>query len=170
MRTKRGHRKPAAEGDPDAKSAAAADSFNQPGSPGSESFSQPPDAQAKASRTNGVDEPRKDPSNAFELYCRENRPSLTAKSKDPEDSLEDKLEQGWKDLPESEKDEFQAKFEKQKTAEPSGDKEADAADADSQKKDAGSDQGKPETQDEDVEMGNYDTEDPENTMDKDGDD
>ncbi|CAM1505492.1 Fc.00g111290.m01.CDS01 [Cosmosporella sp. VM-42] len=148
LRTKRGHKK-SMMGDGEAKGTAAS---NQAHSPTSESFSHPPDSQTKDAR-NGVSKGLKKPADAYEVYCNETRPILEAKNKDGDGdvNVEEELASGWKDLPEAEKDEFQAKFELA-TAKDSEPKEATP-----EKKDAKADDDKPQTQDEDVEMGNYDT-------------
>lgn len=67
--------------------------------------------------TNGAAKPPKRPSNAFEIYCNDTRPVLQAEHKDAitagEFRLEEELARGWKDLPEKEKEEFQARYEQQ---------------------------------------------------------
>ncbi|KAI1115070.1 hypothetical protein F5Y14DRAFT_412059 [Nemania sp. NC0429] len=67
--------------------------------------------------TNGAAKPPKRPSNAFEIYCNDTRPLLQAEHKDAitagEFRLEEELARGWKDLPEKEKEEFQARYEQQ---------------------------------------------------------
>ncbi|KAK7753443.1 hypothetical protein SLS62_004518 [Diatrype stigma] len=67
--------------------------------------------------SNGVAKPSKRPSNAFEIYCKDMRPVLQAKHKDQiaagEFRLEEELARGWKDLPESEKEEFKTRFEQE---------------------------------------------------------
>ncbi|KAH7329128.1 hypothetical protein B0I35DRAFT_419370 [Stachybotrys elegans] len=182
LRTKRGHRKPSASGEADSKSAAT----KEPGSPGSESV--PAEAKDKSSaRANGVGKAPKKPSNAFEMYCEETRPILKAKNKDGDLNIEEELARGWKDLPEAEKEEFQAKHdkemaryreEKESQSQKKETKREPDAEAEGEAEGEGEGEGeleaeagpeKPETQDEDVEMGNYDTEDQDTQMDKDGD-
>ncbi|KAI2642811.1 hypothetical protein GGS21DRAFT_193735 [Xylaria nigripes] len=67
--------------------------------------------------TNGAAKPPKRPSNAFEIYCNDTRPLLQAQHKDAiaagEFRLEEELARGWKDLPEMEKEQFQARFERE---------------------------------------------------------
>ncbi|KFA63413.1 hypothetical protein S40285_06599 [Stachybotrys chlorohalonatus IBT 40285] len=161
LRTKRGHRKTsnAGEGDtPDAKPS----NSKQPGSPGSESV--PADGKEKgAARANGVGKAPKKPSNAFELYCEEVRDDFTFKIKETDLNLEEELARGWKDLPEDLKEEFQAKHDKEM------ERYREEKEAQAQSKESQADTEKPETQDEDVEMGNYDTEDQE-TQEKEADD
>ncbi|KAI1757420.1 hypothetical protein F4782DRAFT_478526 [Xylaria castorea] len=69
--------------------------------------------------TNGAAKPPKRPSNAFEIYCNDTRPVLQAEHKDAitagEFRLEEELARGWKDLPEKEKEEFQARYERELT-------------------------------------------------------
>ncbi|KAH7162552.1 hypothetical protein B0J13DRAFT_13398 [Dactylonectria estremocensis] len=184
LRTKRGHRKSMAV-DVDAK-ATAAGSFttNQAQSPVSETGSHHADGQGKG-RANGV---TKKPVDAFEVYCTENRAALEAKKKEEEGdedlNVEEELARSWKELPDAEKEEFQTKFEQavakidekeessrsregkegdednednddKKEEEEEEEAEAEAKD-DKEKSESAE---KPQTQDEDVEMGNYDTED-----------
>ena len=145
-------------GDGEAKGTAAS---NQAHSPASESFSHPPDSQAKDAR-NGVSEGPKKPADAYEVYCNETRPILEAKNKDGDGdvNVDEELASGWKDLPEAEKEDFQAKFElaTAKEPEPEPEPELEPKEASPEKKDSKADDDKPQTQDEDVEMGNYDTE------------
>ncbi|GAW24286.1 hypothetical protein ANO14919_138690 [Xylariales sp. No.14919] len=67
--------------------------------------------------TNGSAKPPKRPSNAFEIYCNDTRPVLQAQHKDAiaagEFRIEEELARGWKDLPEKEKEEFQARYERE---------------------------------------------------------
>lgn len=183
LRTKRGHRKSAL---PDADSKAGATSFNtnQPGSPGSETFSQPPEASSKGARANGISK-SKLPADAYELYCDETRPILEAKHKDSEGDIEadfnvdDELSKKWKELSEAEQDEFQTKLEQQQakakaseskeTPAPEEEEEDDKKEEKSDDKDKNDaddkndstdkpEESRPATQDEDVEMGE-DTED-----------
>ncbi|KAJ4230066.1 hypothetical protein NW759_003427 [Fusarium solani] len=156
LRTKRGHRKSMMP-DAEAKATGGA-SFNtqNAGSPTSETFSHPPESQSKGPRANGVSKEAKKPADAFELYCSETRPALEAKHKDgdAEVDVESELARGWKELPEADRDEFQAKFE-QSQAKNSEPKETPAADKKEEEK---PEETKPAAQDEDVEMGD-DTED-----------
>ncbi|KAJ4170137.1 hypothetical protein NW754_006281 [Fusarium falciforme] len=156
LRTKRGHRKSMMP-DAEAKAPGGA-SFNtqNAGSPTSETFSHPPESQSKGPRANGVSKEAKKPADAFELYCSETRPALEAKHKDgdAEVDVESELARGWKELPEADRDEFQAKFE-QSQAKSSEPKETPAEDKKEEEK---PEETKPAAQDEDVEMGD-DTED-----------
>ncbi|KAH7170453.1 hypothetical protein EDB81DRAFT_752963 [Dactylonectria macrodidyma] len=180
LRTKRGHRKSMAV-DVDAK-ATAAGSFttNQAQSPVSETGSHHADGQGKE-RPNGVS---KKPVDAFEVYCTENRAALEAKKKEEEGeedlNVEEELARSWKELPDAEKEEFQTKFEravakideKKESSRPRESKEGDEENDDNDGKKEHEEEAeakvdkeksesaeKPRTQDEDVEMGNYDTED-----------
>ncbi|KAL2693950.1 hypothetical protein Neosp_000519 [[Neocosmospora] mangrovei] len=159
LRTKRGHRKSMMT-DADAKAAGGA-SFNtqNAGSPTSETFSHPPESQSKGPRANGVSKDAKKPADAFELYCSETRPALEAKHKDgdAEVDVESELARGWKELPEADRDEFQAKFE-QSQAKSSEPKETPAEDKKEEEEEEKPEETKPAAQDEDVEMGD-DTED-----------
>ncbi|OLN83712.1 hypothetical protein CCHL11_09752 [Colletotrichum chlorophyti] len=174
LRTKRGHRKASVLAEIESGAKASSHPLSQTAatiSPSSETFShnQGPDAGRGAdtqssARTNGVAKPPKRPGNAFDLYCADARPALEEKSKDDADiSIEEELARGWKDLPEAEKEEFQTRSEqemekyqkekdafaaKSKSAEPKGDEERDKS----------PDATRAASQDEDVEMANYDTE------------
>jgi tetratricopeptide (TPR) repeat protein len=53
----------------------------------------------------------KRPSNAFELYCEKTLPILGAEANDDSLNIKEMLAQGWKDLPNSQRDEFQRKIE-----------------------------------------------------------
>ncbi|KAL7798457.1 hypothetical protein V8C37DRAFT_367921 [Trichoderma ceciliae] len=170
LRIKKGHRKSNAPADADAKQGAAKD----PTSPTSESNSQP-----KGSRANGVSKSSKEYKAPFDLYCEEARPALEEKNKDDADvNIEEELTRAWEELPETEKEEYQAKFDQltksQEEEEEDDDDDKAAADAEDEtpKKSvkAEAETEKPETHDDDVEMSNYDTEDQETQMDKDGDD
>ncbi|KND95112.1 hypothetical protein TOPH_00549 [Tolypocladium ophioglossoides CBS 100239] len=180
LRIKRGHRKSAAN-DGDAKGGPAG-SFKEPASPTSETQSHPPESQAKRGESatgsaNGVSKPSRGATSAFDLYCIEERPNLEAKNKEDGDgdaNVDEELSRGWDELPEADKDEFRTKLEEMLAKE---EQHRDGKDAkDSNRKEGKSDgDDKPETQDEDVEMANYDTEDQdqdqdqeETQMDKDG--
>ncbi|KAM0562286.1 hypothetical protein ACHAPJ_002734 [Fusarium lateritium] len=158
LRTKRGHRK-SMMADADSKAPAGASfNTNAAGSPTSEAFSHPPEGQPKTAHANGVSkDDAKKPVDAFELFCSETRPALEDKYRDTEAdvNIEDELARCWKELPEAEKDEFEAKFDAimAKSPEP---KDTPV----SEKKDEKPSESKPATQDEDVEMGD-DTEDQE---------
>ncbi|KAI0971847.1 hypothetical protein F4678DRAFT_432272 [Xylaria arbuscula] len=69
--------------------------------------------------TNGTAKPPKRPSNAFEIYCNDTRPLLQTEHKDAiaagEFRIEEELARGWKDLAEKEKEEFQARYERELT-------------------------------------------------------
>jgi hypothetical protein len=93
-------------------------------SPASESFSQShlthlgggsSSAKANGVASSGLKPPKK-PGTAFEIYCRQTRPILEGKAKEKEDDEEPidvdaELARGWKDLPEKEREEFQARYE-----------------------------------------------------------
>ncbi len=116
----------------------------------------------------------KKPGSAFDLYCDETRESLKDEIKEGED-VEDELSSRWKDLPDSERDDYQSRadqqmadYEKDKAAyEAKAEEEADAAKEDghdkaesteSDRADAAAvDEPVPEDQQEDVEMTNYDS-------------
>jgi hypothetical protein len=126
LRIKRGHRKPSAFPNPEAPSSAAA------ATPGSTTFisqnllvhSPSSDAFSAGNKpTNGVHKGAlKKPGSAFDLYCDETRPSVKDKAKEGEaDNVEEELSRGWKDLPDTQRDEYQsraddrmAEYEKQK--------------------------------------------------------
>lgn len=159
--------------DGDAK-APATGSFttNQPPSPGSETFSHPPESQKEA-RANGVSKASsKKPADGFELYCEKARPALEAKKEEDEElNVDEELEKSWKELPDAEREEFQSKADQEAAKEKETDKDKDKdqdqdqdqdqdEEAKVQKKDDKPNGAKREA-DEDVEMGNYDTEDQE---------
>ncbi|KAJ9137253.1 Non-histone protein 10 [Pleurostoma richardsiae] len=125
-------------------------------------------APSSSSRANGVSKPPKKPVNAFELYCADARPKLLADKEEGDagsSSIEEELARGWKDLPETEKEEYQTRhdeelakyqkekeaYEKKSKAEAAEAKAADPPAAESQAEDT-------PARDEDVEMANYDTE------------
>lgn len=171
-------------GEGEGKAAGASSANAQPQSPTSESFSQPLASQAKDGEANGDSKSAKKPADAFELYCEENRAILEAKAKDGEEdvNVEDELSQGWKDLPDAERDEYQSKFEKatEKASEPKespvekkdtgadGEKaqkeekeeKESKEDKDDQddKEDKEDEEDEEDKDDEDVEMTNYDSE------------
>lgn len=146
-------------GEGEGKAQAASSTTLRAQSPASESFSHPPETQSKADQANGVSKSHKKPADAFEVYCSETRPVLEAKDKDEEGdgdgdgevNIEDELASGWKGLSAAEKEEYQAKYERA-VAEDSEPKES------SKQKTEKADEEKTPAQDEDVEMGNYDTE------------
>lgn len=109
-------------GEGEGKAAGASSANAQPQSPTSESFSQPPASQVKDGEVNGHSKSAKKPADAFEVYCEENRAILEAKNKDGDEdvNVEEELSQGWKDLPDAEREEYQSKFEKatEKASEP----------------------------------------------------
>ncbi|KAJ4008621.1 hypothetical protein NW752_009739 [Fusarium irregulare] len=153
LRTKRGHRKSMMP-DADAKTPAGASFANAAGSPTSDTFSHPPESQAKSEHANGVSShDDKKPASAFELYCMDRRPDLENKDKDGDGNMniDDELAQMWKSLPESEKEEFEARYEEIKSA------EAKKSPVPEKKEDKPS-ESKSAALDEDVEMGD-DTED-----------
>ncbi|GKT47948.1 uncharacterized protein ColSpa_08129 [Colletotrichum spaethianum] len=174
LRTKRGHRKPSVLAEIDSAAKANSRPLSQTAatiSPSSETFSHTQGGDTQASgRTNGVAKPPKRPGNAFELYCADTRPALEEKSKDDADvNVDEELARGWKDLPDGEKAEFQtrseeemAKYQKDKDAFAAKSKSAEPKDEEEREK---SPEAAPAaSQDEDVEMANYDTEEqPEDT-------
>lgn len=115
-----------------------------------------------------MSKPSKAPKSAFQLYCEEVRPGLETKHAHSDVNIDEELEKAWKDLPESEKDDYEAKLEQlQKAASEKGDAETEA-DVSSPKKDGDKTPDvKVKDDDEDVEMGNYDTEEQEAQADKD---
>lgn len=146
-------------GEGEGKASAPTVTALRPQSPASESFSHPPENQSKADQANGVSKPHKTPADAYEVYCNETRPLLEAKNKDDEGdgdgdgevNIENELASGWKGLSASEKEGYQTKYEQLVTAD-SESKEP------SKQKTGKADGEKTPAQDEDVEMGNYDTE------------
>ncbi|UNI14298.1 hypothetical protein JDV02_000942 [Purpureocillium takamizusanense] len=139
LRIKRGHRKSAVN-DADSK-AGAAGSFKEPGSPGSEAQSHPPEGQSKGSKStaNGVAKSSKKSVSAFDVYSAEKRPDLEDKNKDGDANIDEDLARDWEELPDDAKSEYRAKAKEQsrellekedsKDAEDSG-KKADKDDAD----------------------------------------
>ncbi|KAI1330328.1 hypothetical protein F5Y16DRAFT_14564 [Xylariaceae sp. FL0255] len=122
LRTKRGHRKPSpllANGGRFASDAATTGQNHTTLSPTSDTFSHARlESQKDHGRsTNGTAKPPKRPSNAFEIYCNDTRPILQAQNKEKiaagEFRLEEELARGWKDLPESEKEAFQTRYEQE---------------------------------------------------------
>ncbi|KAJ2990532.1 hypothetical protein NUW58_g2900 [Xylaria curta] len=118
LRTKRGHRKPSLLPSNDGGNTLGATLISQhltTLSPSSDGFSHSQlESQKEQGRaTNGAAKPPKRPSNAFEIYCNDTRPVLQTAHKDAiaagEFRLEEELARGWKDLPEKEKEEFQAR-------------------------------------------------------------
>lgn len=156
LRIKRGHRKSAVH-DADAKN-----SFKDPASPASESHSQRPESQPKGAKAaaNGVSKLTDPPSTAFELYCRDARPVFEAKGGEGDVNVDEELVRGWKELPEADKTELRAKAEVRTKSGKESDKERKWSGAAT----------KPDPQDDDVEMVQYDTENQETQMDKDGED
>ncbi|KAL7817052.1 hypothetical protein V8C26DRAFT_74012 [Trichoderma gracile] len=190
LRIKKGHRKSNAPADADADADAKAGSAKEPTSPASESNS-----QAKRSRPNGVAKSPQPSKTPFELYCEEARPVLEAKERDDKDeadvNIDEELKRDWEELPEAEREEWQAKADQlNKAAQEEEDKAAaEAENNDSPKKNSPKAEADPEADpeaeadadpepeaekaeahDDDVEMSNYDTEDQETQMDKDADD
>ncbi|EQK99124.1 HMG box protein [Ophiocordyceps sinensis CO18] len=170
LRIKRGHRKSTAN-DADPKMGTA-NSSKDPASPASESPSQRPESQPKGGKTasaNGVSKSSGPASSAFELYCRDARPVLEAKNETGDVNVDEELARGWEALPQSDKDELRAKLEEQaKERRDKGSKEPQESAKKERKSSAGS--AKIEPHDDDVEMIQYDTEDQDTQMDKDGDD
>ncbi|KAL2137183.1 hypothetical protein VTI74DRAFT_7730 [Chaetomium olivicolor] len=194
LRIKRGHRKPSAfpnlEATPSQNAPTPGSTFISQNllvhSPGSDAFPKQPDA---ASKTNGVDKggaPKK-PGTAFDLYCDETRPSLKDDkiAEGDNNSMEVELSRRWKDLPDTQRDEYQSRadrqmadYEKEKAAYDEAKENTTNTGAENKSAKAGDSDGKSEStererpsasaaataessasrrQDEDVEMGNYDT-------------
>lgn len=154
MRTKRGgYRKASGGADADTK----AESSQTP-------------AADKSAAANG-DKTKQVPKTARELYSDEQRPILEAKGKDGDLDIEEELTKGWEGLPDEDKQRFQTKADEQAAKAKKAEEDAEAAaGADAAKKEpADADADKAGAQDDDVEMANYDTEDQDTQMDKDGD-
>lgn len=191
MRIKRGHRKPSAF--PANLEAPSSINAATPGSttfisqnllvhsPSSDAYSAA--QQGEGGKTNGVHKgaPKK-PGSAFDLYCEDTRPSLKEKAKEG-DSVEEELSSSWKELPESQRDEYKARADrrmadyqkdkdvydaaKEKEAAAAASAKAAAAEGNDKAGSAESDQAAAEAgegreaqqqpQQEDVEMTNYDT-------------
>lgn len=101
---------------------------------------------------------------AFDLYCEKERPILEGKTKDSDINVDEELERGWRELPESDKESYRARAQDEAKETPSSPKKDDNRKPEDVKPDEG---------DEDVEMRNYDTEDaelPAEREDKDGED
>ncbi|KAI8625224.1 hypothetical protein F5Y19DRAFT_479730 [Xylariaceae sp. FL1651] len=122
LRTKRGHRKPSLLPSNDGRITPGTTFISQnltTLSPSSDAFSHSQlESQKDHGRsTNGTVKPPKRPSNAFEIYCNDTRPMLQTQHKDAiaagEFAVEQELARGWKDLPEKEKEEFQARYERE---------------------------------------------------------
>lgn len=124
LRTKRGHRKPSLLGPGEAANGPGATFINQnltTLSPSSDAFSHSHLETTRDSHagrgTNGIPKPPKRPSNAFEIYCNDTRPVLQAQHKEKiaagEFFVEEELARGWKDLPEEERKDFQARYEEE---------------------------------------------------------
>ncbi|EAQ91238.1 hypothetical protein CHGG_03173 [Chaetomium globosum CBS 148.51] len=191
LRIKRGHRKPSAF--PANLEAPSSINAATPGSttfisqnllvhsPSSDAYSAA--QQGEGGKTNGVHKgaPKK-PGSAFDLYCEDTRPSLKEKAKEG-DSVEEELSSSWKELPESQRDEYKARADrrmadyqkdkdvydaaKEKEAAAAASAKAAAAEGNDKAGSAESDQAAAEAgegreaqqqpQQEDVEMTNYDT-------------
>ncbi|KAL6867919.1 hypothetical protein J3F83DRAFT_765843 [Trichoderma novae-zelandiae] len=195
LRIKKGHRKSNAPADGDGDGDGKPGSTKEPASPASETNS-----QAKRSRPNGVAKSPQPSKTPFELYCEEARPVLEAKERDDKDeadvNIDEELKRDWEELPEAEREEWQAKADQLSKAQEEQEEEDKAA-ADEAENNDSPKQGSPkaeadpeadpeadheaeaeaepeaektEAQDDDVEMSNYDTDDQETQMDKDGDD
>lgn len=90
-------------------------------SPSSDAYSHsqldPPAEKVRGRRANGrrVKMPKR-PSNAFEIYCNDMRPTLKEQNKEKIESgefrVEEALARGWKELSDEAKEEFQARFER----------------------------------------------------------
>jgi len=182
LRIKRGHRKtsmltsfdtPTAGPSSVAGGAAGTSFLGRTHSPSSDAFStQPGDGKPNGSRLF----PPKKPGSAFELYCDERRAEQRLdkedkpKDGDAEDEDEQRLARGWKDLTDSRREEFEARAEDemaqyQKEKEAYEAKEAakkdDDMDVDSERRGPSASVNAagetPQPQDQDVEMGNYDS-------------
>ena len=126
LRIKRGHRKPSMLAGLETSAGGsttggpANNSVNpQTHSPSSDAFSTQP-----GDKTNGINSvgPPNKPGTAFELYCDETRPALDSKDGDTS-AADEELARGWKDLADSSRQEFQeraddqmAKYQKEKEA------------------------------------------------------
>ena len=196
LRIKRGHRKPSAF--PANLEAPSSVNAATPGSttfisqnllvhsPSSDAFSAAQQGEG-GSKTNGVHKgaPKK-PGSAFDLFCDDTRPTLGDEAKEG-DNMEEELSSGWKDLPDTQRDEYQsradrqmAEYEKEKAAydDAKAKEAAAAAAAASAKAEEGNDkaestesdrpaagageeertsQQREQREQEDVEMANYDT-------------
>jgi non-histone protein 10 len=169
LRTKRGHRKASAvSGDAaDADRKASADAPNQPGSPQSESQAHPAESQDKdadaADAENNAESSSKAPASAFDIFCAEVRSKAKAESKDDskddeELPAEDELKQAWEELGDDEQAVYKARYKREA-----------AEDEDLQTQEKKKDEPAPskaDALDEDVEMGENDTEDQETQGDK----
>ncbi|KAK0722789.1 hypothetical protein B0T26DRAFT_617104, partial [Lasiosphaeria miniovina] len=183
LRIKRGHRKPSMIPNLEATPSAAGGGGGGGGggsasfvgrslhthSPSSDTFSaQHLDGQT----TNGVHKAPRKPGNAFDLYCDENRDSFKDKSDDAGAGVEEELARGWKDLPETQREEFQTRAEdemaKYHAAKEDYDEKAKARrerstakgnDADDTERRTAAEEARADQAQEDIEMdmGNYDT-------------
>lgn len=126
LRIKRGHRKPSMlanleSGTPSAAGGATFISQNnlRTQSPSSDTFSTQHNPDGKLNGVHGA-APKK-PGNAFELYCDETREALKEKNKDKDQdqdgdiNMDEELARGWKDLDESQRQEFRAREEHEMT-------------------------------------------------------
>ncbi|KAK4044611.1 hypothetical protein C8A01DRAFT_42521 [Parachaetomium inaequale] len=121
LRIKRGHRKPSAF--PANLEAPSSVNAATPGSttfisqnllvhsPSSDAFSAA--QQGEGGKTNGVHKgaPKK-PGSAFDLFCDDTRPTLKDEVKEG-DNMDEELSSGWKDLPDSQRDEYQSRADRQ---------------------------------------------------------
>ncbi|PHH63956.1 hypothetical protein CDD81_5175 [Ophiocordyceps australis] len=170
LRIKRGHRKSGVEGDAKTGSAGAS---KEDVSPPSESQPHASDSRPKGDRNSAavladsLTMASGQPLSAYELYCKGARRAMEAKAKEADSNVEDELARAWDELPQVDRDGFRAKFEAQ--SQKQRDQTASPKEADEPKREAKykASSSKPETQDDDVDMVNYDTED---QIDKDGDD
>lgn len=91
-------------------------------SPSSDAYShsvlEPAPEKVRGRRANGrrVKMPKR-PSNAFEIYCNDMRPTLREQNKDKIESgefrVEEELARGWKELSDEAKEEFKARYEQE---------------------------------------------------------
>lgn len=139
LRSKRGHRKPSVVASLEPSNGPPPTFINSSVhnlSPSSDAFSHSVTAgeggtsqqlkEPSAPRSNGVSgnssKASKKPSSAFELYCSDNR-AMALESKAEGVSVEEELARGWKDLPETQREEYKAK--EKADAEEKDDKEKD---------------------------------------------
>lgn len=124
----------------------------------------PRDTNGVKKKKSAASPAKADARDAFDLYCEKERPVLEAKAKDSDINIDEELEKGWKELPESDKEEYRAKLLEEAKDAPSPSKKEDSRKPEDDK---------PSERDEDVEMKNYDTEDaepPAEREEKDGED
>lgn len=180
MRTKRGHRKPSVLNELQTNNAPGSTFINQnltTLSPSSDAFSHTladtqSQSQKDAKDSKGSDKDGangtsavKEPSDAFEFYCAEMRPEFKEKAEDKDDDekIEAELARSWKDLSKDEQAVYEERFEEEKEKQKKAKKDEPASQEAADRREGAEpsqaeDTPQPATQDEDVEMGNYDTE------------